>query len=240
MTTEPERQARPGPPPRPERRAGAGARRLIRYSRPARRLHAVVYLTTLVLLGTGWWLLLGKEGEPSVLARLLGVADTDVHERVGWALAAIGMLVPLLRARAVGRFLVASVRFHRGDLGWLGRWPAAVFTGRFGHQRGHFDPGQRLANVVIVAALALLTVSGIGLVSVHGGPAFVWFSRIHRWSTYVLTPVLAGHILVALGVLPGYRGVWRSMHSRRGVDERTAARIWPAWTRAALGERDDR
>src|SRR5262245_52061503 len=112
--------------------ARAVARRLERYSRPARWLHAAVYLTTLVLLGTGWWLLLGKEGEPSVLARLLGVADTDVHVRVGWVLIAIGVLVPLLRARAVGRFLAASVRFHRGDLGWLGRWPAAVFTGKFG------------------------------------------------------------------------------------------------------------
>jgi cytochrome b subunit of formate dehydrogenase len=240
MTTEPDRRADAGAgrPLEGERPARTAPRRLERYTRPARWLHAAVYLTTLVLLGTGWWLLLGNEGQPSVLAQVLRVADTDAHKNAGWVLFAAGVLVPLLNAKAARRFLAASVRFDRGDLGWLRRWPAAVLTGRFAHHRGHFDPGQRLANLVIVLGLAILTLSGIGLVLVHGGPAFVWLTRIHRWSTYVLTPVIAGHILIALGVLPGYRGVWRSMHTRRGVDERTARRLWPAWTRTVLDERD--
>jgi formate dehydrogenase subunit gamma len=63
----------------------------------------------------------------------------------------------------------------------------------------------------------------------HGGPAFVRLVRIHRWSTYLLTPVPLGHILIASGVLPGYRGVWRSMHFGGRLDRDVARRIWPAW-----------
>jgi formate dehydrogenase subunit gamma len=34
---------------------------------------------------------------------------------------------------------------------------------------------------------------------------------------------------VAAGVLPGYRGVWRSMHLGGHLDIRVARRLWPAW-----------
>jgi hypothetical protein len=44
-----------------------------------------------------------------------------------------------------------------------------------------------------------------------------------------LHPVLAGHLLVAIGVLPGYRGVWRAMHLAGRVPVATARRIWPGW-----------
>jgi hypothetical protein len=47
---------------------------------------------------------------------------------------------------------------------------------------------------------------------IDGGPSFHWLTRVHRWSSYAITPVLLGHILIASGVLPGYRGVARSMH----------------------------
>jgi formate dehydrogenase subunit gamma len=220
---------------RDRRRAPVRAeRRIERYTRPARWLHAAVYLTTLVLLGTGWWLLLGGEGRPTVLARLLGVPDVVTHKDLGWALAALGAALPLARPRAVGRFLAASLRFDRGDLGWLRRWPRAALSGRFPYHRGHFDPGQRIANLVLLAGLLVLVLSGLGLVLVHGGPAFVWLVRVHRLATYVVTPVIVGHVAIASGLLPGYRGVWRSMHTRRGVGEATARRLWPAWTRRRL------
>jgi hypothetical protein len=44
-------------------------------------------------------------------------------------------------------------------------------------------------------------------------------------------------VLIALGVLPGYRGVWRSMHLGGRVAETTAKRVWPGWTERTL--RDD-
>ncbi|HYY77923.1 MAG TPA: cytochrome b/b6 domain-containing protein [Actinomycetes bacterium] len=193
-------------------------RRLERYRRPARWLHAAVYLATFVLLGTGWWLLLGHES----------LAGVVTHKDVGWGLAALGAALVLLRPRAVGRFLRRSLQFDRGDGAWFAAWPWAALSGRFAPHRRHFDPGQRIANLVLTAGLALLVLSGVGLVLVHGGPAFVWLARVHRLSTWAITPVIVGHVLIASGVLPGYRGAWRSMHTRHGVTEETARRLWPA------------
>jgi cytochrome b subunit of formate dehydrogenase len=194
-----------------------------------RWLHAGVYLCTLVLLFTGWWLTLGHEGSPSVLAKLVDRPDTEIHTNVGWVLIGIVAVGVVVGWRAAWTLLSDSVRFRRGELRWFVRWPVAVFTGRFRRHEGHFDPGQRIANLVIIALLATVIISGIGLWDVSGGPAFVWYRRIHIWSTYLLTPVLAGHILIASGVLPGYRGVWRAMHLGGRLRRRDAARVWPGW-----------
>ncbi|ACQ78508.1 hypothetical protein Bcav_0243 [Beutenbergia cavernae DSM 12333] len=206
-----------------------------RNNRRTRWLHAGVYVLVLVLLLTGWWLTLGQEGRPSVLARLLRLPDAEIHTWAGWAFAAIAAAGVTLGWRAARTLLTDSVRFRRTDLGWFARWPKAVLTGRFGRHDGHFDPGQRIANLVMLALLLALIVSGVGLWAVSGGPAFVWFNRVHRWSTWVITPVLLGHILIAAGVLPGYRGVWRAMHLGGRLRRRDAARVWPGW----LERRDD-
>src|SRR5574341_2297885 len=105
-----------------------------------------------------------------------------------------------------------TARRDRGDAGWWRRLPAAVFTGRFARHEGHCDPGQRIANVLLVGGLVVLVASGAGLTLLHGGPTFARLDTIHRWSTYVVTAVVAGHLVVVSGVLPGYRGVWRAMH----------------------------
>lgn len=201
-----------------------------------RWLHAAVYLTVLVLLFTGWWLTLGQEGRPSVLARLVDQPDTEIHTTIGWVFVVVVALGVVLGWRAAWTLASDSVRFRRGELRWFVRWPTAVFTGRFGRHEGHFDPGQRIANIVMIVLLAALTISGIGLWSVSGGPAFVWYRRIHLWSTYLFTPVLAGHVLIAAGVLPGYRGVWRAMHLGGRLRVRDAARVWPGWLERTTGQ----
>jgi len=123
----------------------------------------------------------------------------------------------------------------------LVRLPKAALTGRFARHEGHFDPGQRIANVVLVVLLLALTISGVGMARLHGGSTFATLARVHRWSTYAVTPVLVGHILIAAGLLPGYRGVWRSMHLGGRLDSRVARRIWPAWLeRAERAEPPDR
>jgi A/G-specific adenine glycosylase len=48
------------------------------------------------------------------------------------------------------------------------------------------------------------------------------------WTAIAITPVLLGHIVIAAGVLPGYRGVWRSMHLGGRLRKDTADRVWPA------------
>jgi formate dehydrogenase subunit gamma len=132
--------------------------------------------------------------------------------------------------------LQETFRYDRGDAQWLLHWPKASLLGRFARHAGQFDPGQRIANVVIVFGGLALIASGAGLGILSGGPMFVWLHPIHQWTTIVVTPVLAGHVLIALGVLPGYRGVWRSMHFGGRVPIETAQRIWPAWTERTLDD----
>ncbi len=192
-----------------------------RYRRPARWFHAGTYVSVLILLATGWWLLVGQEGHASPLALLAGMSDIALHRLVGWILAGLAVAGVLLGARAIPSFAAESVRLRRSELGWFSRWPAAVFTGRFGWHQGRFDPGQRILNVTLIFGLAVLVGSGAGLTVVHGGPTFVLLARVHKWTTYPVTGLIVGHMIVASGVLPGYRGVWRSMHS--------AAELMPTW-----------
>jgi formate dehydrogenase subunit gamma len=93
-----------------------------------------------------------------------------------------------------------------------------------------------MANVVMILLLAALIGSGIGLVLVSGGQAFVWYDRVHRWATYLLTPVILGHIIIAAGILPGYRGVWRAMHLGGRLRRQDAGRVWPGWLERTTAE----
>ena len=54
-------------------------------------------------------------------------------------------------------------------------------------------------------------------------------NKVHRITTLIVTPFILGHLVIAFGVLPGYRGVWRSMHWGGRVPEDTARRVWPGW-----------
>ena len=208
-----------------------------RYRRPARWFHALAYASVLVLLGTGWWLLAGREGRASPLALLAGMSDISLHKLVGWILAGLALAGALLGTRAIPPFVAESLRLRRSELGWFPRWPAAVFTGRFGWHQGRFDPGQRILNVTLILGLIVLVGSGAGLAIVHGGPTFVLLAMVHKWTTYPVTALIVGHVLIASGVLPGYHGVWRSMHLGGRLDVRVARRLWPAWSRDARGRR---
>ncbi|MGH9111364.1 MAG: cytochrome b/b6 domain-containing protein [Acidimicrobiales bacterium] len=201
---------------------------VVRNNRPTRWLHAALYLTTTALLITGWWLRTGHEGEPSVLAELFDSPDTDVHEIAGWVLLGIAVAGPLLGIRAAITFVRETLRVDRGDGAWFWRWPLGAVTGRFGRHRGHFDPGQRIANMAFVATLGTLVVTGVMLTTLSGGSTFATMVRVHRAATYVLTALVAGHLVITLGLLPGYRGVWRAMHLRGRVPDATARRVWPA------------
>ena len=208
---------------------------LERYPRSARRYHTAIYVVTLILLATGWWLLAGREGDPSPLARLTGVPDATMHVWLGWALVVIALAPLPFAIGGAARFVRETFRYDRGDLRWLRHLPAAIITGRFPRHEGHFDPGQRIANIAIVGLLAALVGSGVGLVLIHVGPVFAVLQMIHRLATIAFTIVIVGHIVVAVGILPGYRGVWRSMHLGGRLRLDTARRLWPGWTDRRTG-----
>lgn len=121
-----------------------------RYRRSTRRYLAAVYATTLLLLATGWWLA-GREGTPSPLALVTGVPDVELHVWFGWALLLVAVLPLPFALRGVPTFVRETIRVDPGDRAWLVRWPIAIATGRFPRHEGHFDPGQRLANIAIAA-----------------------------------------------------------------------------------------
>jgi len=200
---------------------------IVRYNRRSRLLHTAFYLVTMVLLATGWWLLTGREGRPSVLARLVDEPDVELHRKMGWVLAFLAVVAITAGARGAVSFVRETFRIDRGDARWFARWPVGAITGRFARHRGHFDPGQRLVNIAFVAALGTLVATGIALTTVHGGPSFVWLVRSHRYATYAFTALAGAHIFIALGVLPGYRGAWRSMHLGGRTPAATARRLWP-------------
>src|SRR5207253_4407561 len=127
-----------------------------RYPRSARRYHPAIYVLTLLLLATGWWLLTGREGQPSPLAQLTGVPDVQLHVWLGWGLLIVAVAPLPFAIRGVARFVRETFRYDRGDLRWLAHLPLAVITGRFPRHEGHFDPGQRIANVAIVGLLVAL------------------------------------------------------------------------------------
>jgi cytochrome b subunit of formate dehydrogenase len=215
------------------------ADRLVRHPRRVRWFHAGIYLLTIPLIWTGWWLLVGEEGHPSLLARAFGIADVRLHVWAGriFALLALGVIV--FGRRGIRTFVRETFRSDPGDARWWVRWPRAILTGGFARHEGTFDPGQRVANVLIVGGLIVLTATGIALTVLHGGPVFAWLAKIHLWTAVVVSPVILGHVLVAIGVLPGYRGVWRSMHLGGRVPEETARRVWPAWTERARSARPE-
>lgn len=163
--------------------------------------------------------------------------DVQLHVWFGWALLAVAVLPVPFALRGVATFVRETARLDPGDLAWLVRWPIAVVTGRFPHHEGHFDPGQRLANVAIVALLAALIVTGAALVLIKVGPVFAVLATVHRLATIAFTIVIAGHVIIALGVLPGYRGVWRSMHLGGRLRLETARRLWPGWADREIGRR---
>ena len=167
------------PGPAPDRATPSGPA-VVRNNRATRWYHGANVVVVGVLLGTGWWLRAGHEGEPSALASLLGEPDTDLHENAGWVLLGLAAVGVTLGARGAWTFVRETARVDRGDGRWFLRWPAGVLRGRFGPHRGHFDPGQRLANIAFVATLGTLIVTGVAMTTLSGGPTFATMVRLHR------------------------------------------------------------
>ncbi len=215
------------------RHAGADARPL-RNRPPARRLHAVLYVLTFLLLFSGV-ALFGQGIRP--LEGVLGghVAAAGRHRLAGYVLLAGGGLLLVLRPRASARFLLESIRFRRAELGWFGSYPAFLLhpsRNQPARHEGHFDPGQRLFNLLVLVSLAALSATGVlmSFPSAFVPQVFAWSLRVHLVATWALTAGVAGHVVVASGVLSAYRGTWRAMHGNGRVPRNLAERLWPGWS----------
>ena len=174
----------------------------------------VPMVVTAVLAATGFF------SDPVVPAPVLNVGYLVIGAQVGL------------------KFTRETLRVDRGDGRWFLRWPIGAATGRFARHEGHFDPGQRIANLVFAGSFGTLVVSGIALTTLSAGSTYATMVRIHRGATYVLTVTVAVHVLVALGVLPGYRGVWRTIHWGGKVPTTVVRRLWP--TRAPTPDEPER
>ena len=51
---------------------------------------------------------------------------------------------------------------------------------------------------------------------------------MHHTAPVLSTTVLViAHVIIAIGILPGYRGVWRAMHLGGRTPATTVRRLWP-------------
>jgi formate dehydrogenase subunit gamma len=48
------------------------------------------------------------------------------------------------------------------------------------------------------------------------------------YATYALAVLVVAHVIIAIGILPGYRGVWRAMHLGGRTPASAMRRVWPA------------
>lgn len=221
--------------------AGATERTTLLRNRPAaRRLHATVYLLTAFLAFSG--VAVSGEGRPS-LEDLLGGHETTAasHRWIGFLLIGVLLLVAAVRPVAIGRFIAESVRIRAREINWFKTWPRFVLRPRRNapsRHEGHFDPGQRAFNLVVVVSFLALAVSGVvmSLPERFTQKAFAVSFDVHVVATVVLVVAVAGHIAIASGVLNAYRGVGRAMHLGGWVRADLARRLWPRWAEAQ--ERD--
>jgi len=193
----------------------------------------LVYIGITLLFVTGISLL--GNGIPRIEALFGGHESTGRwHRWIGFALIGLAVLVTLVRSRAAWRFLRDSVTFRLADLDWFLTYPRFVTRparAAPARHEGHFDPGQRVFNVVVLIAFLVLSVTGLfmSFPEKFTPAVFAWSFRFHRWATWAIVVAAAGHVLIASGLLRAYRGVWRAMHGAGRVDVSLARRLWPRW-----------
>lgn len=226
-----------------EARGVARAPVLLRFSATERAFHWSVALPTLVLLLSGLFLRFDW-----LQALMLGYdrrVGLRLHLVAGVALLFSPLLVALLGNRRAlaeaARTLLKMEREDRRFLRDLPRWLANDPDA--GGEVGRFNGGQKLNT--LVSGLALLVAAATGLFLWVSPPLpdaatgalpvlTAWLATLHEATTYILLPVVAGHLFMAL-VHP------RTRESLRGilfgiVDADWARRHHPRWHREVARE----
>ena len=228
-------------------RAAEGRASVVRrFSATERAFHWSIALPTLVLLLSGLFLRFGW------LQALMVGYDHRVGLRLHLLACVTILFLPLLMVlrgdrrvlRRTGRALVqmdsADLRFLRDLPRWLRSDPDV------GREVGRFNGGQKLNTLVSGFTLLVATATGLFLWIFSSPPAGAtaprsllgaWAGVLHEATTYILLPVLAGHIFMAL-VHPRTRESFRGMLFGF-VDAGWASRHHPRWDPEAAGESRD-
>ena len=219
---------------------------VLRFSATERAFHWSFALPTLVLLVTGLFLRFG-----SLQTLMVGYnrrVGLRLHLVAGVALLFGPLLVALLGNRralaAAARTLLRMKRDDRRFLRELPRWLRN--DPRVGGEVGRFNGGQKLNT--LVSGLILLVATATGLILWVFPPLpdtatgtlpvlTAWLATLHEATTYLLLPVVVGHLFMAL-VHP------RTRESLRGilfgiVDADWARRHHPRWYREVAREISD-
>lgn len=220
---------------------------ILRFSATERAFHWSIALPTLVLLLSGLFLRFGW-----LQALMVGYdrrVGLRLHLVAGVALLFGPLLVALLgNRRALAEAARTLLRMEREDRRFLWDLPRWLRNDPdAGGEVGRFNGGQKLNT--LVSGLTLLVAAATGLILWVSPPLpdaatgalpvlTAWLATLHEISTYILLPVLAGHLFMAL-VHP------RTRESLRGilfgiVDADWARRHHPRWyrkvARGASGE----
>lgn len=208
---------------------------LARHSFAARVLHALNALLIIVLLVTG--LALGDFLAGRMALWLGGHSAVNAtHQLLGLAFVIAWTALLLALPDGLDRLLRDTVYFRRSELRWPldflrfalwpRRYPAPFHDGRL-------DPAQRVVFIGIIAAVALLSISGVYL---YLAPPFGRLMlanaiRLHSAAAWLLIGCVCIHIAVGSGLLRTHRGLVTAMLGDGRVAVTLARALWPGWAR---------
>lgn len=208
---------------------------LARHSVAARVLHALNALLIIVLLVTG--LALGDLLAGSMVVMLGGHSAVNAtHQFLGLAFVMVWTGLLLVLPGGLGQLLRDTVYFCRSELRWpldflrFSLWPRH-YPAPF--HDGRLDPAQRVIFIGIIAAVSLVSISGmyLYLTPPFGRLMLANAIRLHIGAAWLLIGCVCIHVAMGSGLLRTHRGILSAMFGDGRVKVTLARALWPGWAR---------
>lgn len=181
-----------------------------RYPKQVRVLHWITAVTWVMLFITGLFFFVPSLGGGAVggwsglLHRIAAVVV------VGWA-----VIYLLMNPKVAVEGILDAFKWSKEDLGWLMAAPYYYFFGQEEKMppQGHMNTGQKIWWLTVLAAGALMVVTGAlmwffkGMISAD---AFLWIGTFHAIGMAILLPFTLLHVYLSV-VHPKMRGIFWSM-----------------------------
>jgi formate dehydrogenase subunit gamma len=166
---------------------------VLRYRRGQRIVHAVLALSTLVLLLTGLILL----WDPLAVLAAGGTSRT-LHRIAAVGFMAVPVLYFIVDRKGAKELLIDSFHYDRDDYEWLKH----VFGYMMGRAeamppQGRLNAGQKVHHALVVIMSAVIVLSGLALwflKSSLGASGLAWAAVIHDLAMLALALLLVGHL----------------------------------------------